>query len=122
LFKESFLLYIVFETKMPTVENDPLIFRDQYGNPRLIYLDFHPDKQSMGDPGLLGQLYWYGGSKCDVVTNGGEEETIGVGVHEIVHDFYAHSETEHRLKENSPGFSDLRNYEKIRRLYEFGSN
>jgi hypothetical protein len=99
------------------LEKDPNIFFDQYGNPRLVYVNFHGDRSSMGDPGLLGQYYWNGGSKADVL---GEDlsDAVSVGIHEVEHGHYAHSETEHRFMESGSGFSDSRNYSKLRDLYE----
>jgi hypothetical protein len=104
-------------------ENDPHIFFDQYGNLKLVYLDFHGDQMSMGDPDLLGQFYFGGGSKSDVL---GLElgEAVRVGIHEIEHGNYAHSEETHRLMESNHGFSDYRNYSKLSKLFngEIGYN
>lgn len=98
------------------ITTDPNIFWDQYGNPRLVYLEIRGSKEMMGMPGLLGMFYWNGGSRGDALEDGDLEETVSTMVHEIEHGNYAHSETQHRLMESNSGFSDPRNYRKARML------
>ena len=104
---------------MSNFKKDPQIFKGLYGEDVLVYLEPRASKEMMGDSGLLGDYYWNGGSRSNVLFEG-LEEAIETGVHEIEHGNYAHPEEEHRLKENSPGFSDSRNYRKLRRLFEYG--
>jgi hypothetical protein len=97
-----------------TLQSDPNIFFNQYGIPGLVYLDF-VQKQTMGDPNLLGFFYYGGGSKSSVSMEGSVDDMVDVGLHEVYHSMFAHSETAHRYMESKGAFDDPRNTLKLRR-------
>ena len=98
------------------IEKDPNLFFGLYDNPVIVYLEFG-DKQAMGDPGLLGFYNFSEGSKSRVLLEG-IEEAVSVGMHEVYHAMFAHSETQHRYMESNGAFDDYRNYRKIRRMID----
>jgi len=95
-------------------EKDPLVFFNQYNLPILVYLEF-VQKQVMGDPNLLGYFYFGGNSESRVSMEGSIDDILNVGMHEVYHSMFSHSETQHRFMEYHGAFNDPRNYKKLRR-------
>ncbi|MBI2507909.1 hypothetical protein HYV89_03050 [Candidatus Woesearchaeota archaeon] len=98
------------------IEKDPNLFFGLYDVPVLIYLEFG-DRQAMGDPNLLGFYNFSEGSKSRVLLET-IDEAVNVGLHEVYHAMFAHSETQHRYMESQGAFNDPRNYRKIRSLID----
>ena len=98
------------------IEKDPNLFFGLYDSPILVYLEFG-DKQAMGDPDLLGFYNFSEGSKSRVLLES-IDEAVNVGIHEIYHAMFAHTETQHRYMESTGTFNDPRNYRKINRLID----
>ncbi|MBI2106167.1 hypothetical protein HYT56_05035 [Candidatus Woesearchaeota archaeon] len=96
-----------------SIEKDPNIFFNQYNLPILVYLEF-VQKNVMGDPDLLGYFYFGGNSESKVSMEGSIENILDVGMHEIYHSMFSHSETQHRYMESKGAFNNPRNYEKLR--------
>lgn len=95
------------------IEKDPNLFFGLYQDPILVYLEFG-DKQAMGDPDLLGFYYFGGGSKSRVLLES-IDEAVSIGMHEIYHAMFSHTESQHRFMEYHGAFSDPKNYRKLRR-------
>ncbi len=98
------------------IEKDPNLFFGLYDTPVIVYLEFG-DKQAMGDPDLLGFYNFSEGSKSRVLLEG-IEEVVNVGMHEVYHAMFTHSETQHRYMESKGAFNDSRNYKKVIRLID----
>jgi len=102
------------------IEKDPNLFFGLYDNPVLVYLEFG-DKQAMGDPNLLGFYNFSEGSKSMVLLES-IDEAVNVGMHEVYHAMFAHTETQHQYMESHGTFNDSRNYRKIRSLIDNSYN